>query len=309
MATPYSQDLRDRVLRAYDRGMKTKQIAVIFNVSPAWARRVKQRRRETGETTHRPMGGPGVTIVDRGRLAALVREHSDATLAELRALLGVQCALSTLCKALKQMGFSFKKNDPCGGAGASGCRAETRLVAIVVAGRRSQTIDIHRRNVGQDEHDPASRPRAAWPATGRQDPARTLADDHADRGAGHRRNAVFDRGRWSRQRRCLRSVRRAGAYPSTQSGRHCGDGQPIEPQTCTCTRTDRSDSGGAEVLASVQPRSESDRAGLQQDQAVTSNTEDPHQRCPLAIHAGRARCGDAERRHQLLPTCRIHATC
>lgn len=109
MATPYSQDLRDRVLRAYDRGMKTKQIAVIFNVSPAWARRVKQRRRETGETTHRPMGGPGVTIVDRGRLAALVREHSDATLAELRALLGVQCALSTLCKALKQMGFSFKK--------------------------------------------------------------------------------------------------------------------------------------------------------------------------------------------------------
>ncbi len=27
MATPYSQDLRDRVLRAYDRGMKTKRIA------------------------------------------------------------------------------------------------------------------------------------------------------------------------------------------------------------------------------------------------------------------------------------------
>ena len=109
MATPYSQDLRDRVLRAYDRGMKTKQIAVTFNVSPAWARRVKQRRRETGETTHRPMGGPGVTIVDRERLGSLVREHPDATLAELRALLGVPCALSTLCKALKQMGLSFKK--------------------------------------------------------------------------------------------------------------------------------------------------------------------------------------------------------
>jgi transposase len=109
MATPYSQDLRDRVLRAYDRGMKTKQIAETFNVSPAWARRVKQRRRETGETSHRPMGGPGVTIVDRKQLAALVREHPDATLAELRTLLGVQCALSTLCQALKQMGLSFKK--------------------------------------------------------------------------------------------------------------------------------------------------------------------------------------------------------
>ncbi len=109
MATPYSQDLRDRVLKAYDRGMKTKQIAEIFQVSPAWARRVKQRRRETGETTCRPMGGPGITIVDRNQLASLVRQHPDATLAELRTWLGVQCALSTLCQALKKMGLSFKK--------------------------------------------------------------------------------------------------------------------------------------------------------------------------------------------------------
>jgi len=89
--------------------MKTKPIAEIFQVSPAWARRVKQRRRETGETTHRPMGGPGITIVDRNQLASLVRRHPDATLAELRTWLGVQCALSTLCQALKKMGLSFKK--------------------------------------------------------------------------------------------------------------------------------------------------------------------------------------------------------
>ncbi len=109
MATPYSQDLRDRVLRAYDRGMKTRQVAETFHVSRSWARRVKQRRRETGETTHRRMGSPGVTIVDREQLASLVRQQPDATLTELRTLLGVRCALSTLCQALKQMGFSFKK--------------------------------------------------------------------------------------------------------------------------------------------------------------------------------------------------------
>ena len=45
----YSQDLRDRIVAAYERGMKTKQIAVMFEVSPAWARRVKQRLREHGE--------------------------------------------------------------------------------------------------------------------------------------------------------------------------------------------------------------------------------------------------------------------
>lgn len=109
MASPYSQDLRDRVLRAYDRGMKTRQIALTFHVSSSWARRVKQRRRETGELTPRRMGSPGVIIVDRAQLQSLVHEHPDATLAELRSMLGVQCALSTLCGALKQMGLSFKK--------------------------------------------------------------------------------------------------------------------------------------------------------------------------------------------------------
>jgi len=45
MAGPYSQDLRDRVLAAYDRGMKTKQITKTLDVSGAWTRRVKQRRK------------------------------------------------------------------------------------------------------------------------------------------------------------------------------------------------------------------------------------------------------------------------
>ncbi|MCH8004981.1 MAG: transposase [Planctomycetes bacterium] len=108
MTTPYSQDLRVRLLGAYARGMKTKQISVIFAVSPSWARRVKQRRRETGETTHRPMGGPGVIKVNRARLTELVHEHPDATLAELRELLEVDCALSTISEALKALGLSFK---------------------------------------------------------------------------------------------------------------------------------------------------------------------------------------------------------
>jgi transposase len=109
MTTPYSQDLRDRVLSAYDRGLPTQQIAETFQVSKAWARRVKQRRRETGETSSRKMGGPGVIKVDRTRLSELVREDPDVTLPELRDRLGVKCAISTICVALKKLGFSFKK--------------------------------------------------------------------------------------------------------------------------------------------------------------------------------------------------------
>jgi transposase len=47
MGAPYSQDLRDRVLAAYDAGKRTGEIAESFQVSPAWARRVKQRRRRS----------------------------------------------------------------------------------------------------------------------------------------------------------------------------------------------------------------------------------------------------------------------
>ena len=109
MGMPYSQDLRDRVLAAQDRGMRTKQIADLFEVSRAWVRRVKQRRREHGETTPRKMGGPGVPKFDRDRLAALVREQPDATLKELRERLGTECGEPAISMALKAMGLSLKK--------------------------------------------------------------------------------------------------------------------------------------------------------------------------------------------------------
>lgn len=109
MASPYSQDLRDRVLAAYDRGMRTKQIADVFGVSRAWARRIKQRRHETGETRPRRMGSPGVFKIDRARLADLVAQQPDATAAELRERLGVACSESGIYAALKRLGLSFKK--------------------------------------------------------------------------------------------------------------------------------------------------------------------------------------------------------
>ena len=109
MAAPYSQDLRDRVLAAYDRGMKTKQIAIVFCVSPAWARRIKQRRRETGETTPRKMGSPGVRKIDRTRLLELVHAVPVSTLAELRDRLGITCCEWAIGKVLKQLKYTLKK--------------------------------------------------------------------------------------------------------------------------------------------------------------------------------------------------------
>jgi len=109
MGFAYGQDLRDRVLAAYDRGMRTKQIADLFQVSRSWARRVKQRRRETGETAPRPRGGATVIKIDLGRLAELVRKRPDATTKELHARLGVDCSESAVGMALRRLGLSFKK--------------------------------------------------------------------------------------------------------------------------------------------------------------------------------------------------------
>ena len=110
MGDAYSQDLRDRVLAACDRGMKTKQVADMFQVSSSWIRRIKQRRRETGETSPRPSGGARVRKIDMEELRQLVEAHPDATLKELKEMLSVDCCESAIWGALNRMGYTFKKN-------------------------------------------------------------------------------------------------------------------------------------------------------------------------------------------------------
>src|ERR1043165_7312523 len=96
MPAPYEQDLRDRVLAADDRGKQTKEMAGTLGVrpaaarglSPAWARRVKQVRREEQRTTRLPMGGARVIKVNLAQLRQLVEQQPDATIPELHQRLG-----------------------------------------------------------------------------------------------------------------------------------------------------------------------------------------------------------------------------
>lgn len=109
MGIAYSQDLRDRVLGARDRGIKTKAVARLFAVSASWVRRVVQRRRDHQEVCPRPRGGATVVKIDTERLRQLVREDPDATTRELHARLGADCSESAVDAALKRLGLSFKK--------------------------------------------------------------------------------------------------------------------------------------------------------------------------------------------------------
>jgi transposase len=108
MAKAYSMDLRQRVIDDCDSGLGTKALASKYQVSPAWVRRLKQHRRERGDIEARH-GGHYPRQFDRDRLAELVHERPDATLAELRDALGVRVSLSAICVALQKLGLTYKK--------------------------------------------------------------------------------------------------------------------------------------------------------------------------------------------------------
>jgi transposase len=109
MAKAYPTELRQRVLAACDDGLKTRAVAKLFRVSESWVRRIKQRRREEGRTTAKPMGGATVFKIDLPRLRQLVQAQPDATLEELQRRLDGTCSCSGIWKALGRLGLSFKK--------------------------------------------------------------------------------------------------------------------------------------------------------------------------------------------------------
>jgi transposase len=118
----YSMDLRVRVLAAVDAGDPTAEVAEAFAVSPAWVRRLVQRRRQTGEVAPRTARDTRVPKLreHHPRIRELLAATPDMTLAELRDELRVAIALSTLWAAVRSLGYTFKKSRPGGRAGPAG---------------------------------------------------------------------------------------------------------------------------------------------------------------------------------------------
>lgn len=108
----YSMDLRERVLADLADGTAARAVATRYRVSGAYVRRVRQRHRDHGETAPRAgRRGPRPSwdaYADRLRQA--VAADPDATLAELKARLGLTVALSTLWRAAAALGLTFKKS-------------------------------------------------------------------------------------------------------------------------------------------------------------------------------------------------------
>jgi transposase len=105
------REKRLAVLADCDGGMGTLAVAIKHRVSESWVRRLKQRRRETGEIDARPpiKKTPPRWRAYAAQMQAIVTERPDITLRELREELGVDFSLQILSAALRTLKYTFKK--------------------------------------------------------------------------------------------------------------------------------------------------------------------------------------------------------
>ena len=111
----YSEDLRERVLAAVDRGGRVYEIAPLFGVSVSYIYKALGRRRRDGIATTLPrLGRPGRKLDGHlEALAAHVAAHPDAALVELVAWSererGVKVCIATMSATLEALDLSHKK--------------------------------------------------------------------------------------------------------------------------------------------------------------------------------------------------------
>ena len=109
---PYSMDLREKVLAAVDRGESAASVGRRFEISERTVRQFIHRR-EAGRLEPDkpgPKGPAKLTLDDHARLRELVAADPGLTLRQLAEQMSVPVAESTIHRALKKLGLSFKKS-------------------------------------------------------------------------------------------------------------------------------------------------------------------------------------------------------
>ena len=111
----YSQDLRDRVLRALERGDRPTDIAQRFEVSRLWVYQVRDRWKESGSRHSLPMGGHRKSRIAHleATIRGWIKADVDLTLAEMCEKLkkyGINIKGPALWHQLDKWSLSFKKN-------------------------------------------------------------------------------------------------------------------------------------------------------------------------------------------------------
>jgi transposase len=110
---PISMDLRQRILKAYERGDVTReQVANRFEVSLGMVKKLLHQGRHAGDIAprhHRSGRRPVILDSHRRELRVLVAKQPDLTLEEIRIRLGLECTIQAVPYVLADMGLIDKK--------------------------------------------------------------------------------------------------------------------------------------------------------------------------------------------------------
>ena len=107
----YSDDIREKVLKALHEGQMAKEVAKRFDVCISWVYKIKKRFELTGSYKALPRcGAPRkMTEADMKKLALLVKENPSATLDELKELGNFSVGRTTIYRALNELDITYKK--------------------------------------------------------------------------------------------------------------------------------------------------------------------------------------------------------
>ena len=135
--------MRERILKLYDQGKSTCEIAASFGYCVAAVRRVRQHFQARGTLephTHRCGRKSLLTAARKTRLQQLLARQPDATLAELGAQF--DRPTSTMDLWLSRLGWSRKKNAARRRAVAARRGGATKPVAAAVGGRARRPVGL-----------------------------------------------------------------------------------------------------------------------------------------------------------------------
>jgi transposase len=111
MPSPYSNELRQKVLDAFDSGQRKSHISCLFNISRSTIDLWLQRLQETGSVSAARdyRRGPQGKIADLEQFRAFAREQGNLTQKDMAAQWHEPISDQAISKALRRIGFTRKK--------------------------------------------------------------------------------------------------------------------------------------------------------------------------------------------------------
>ena len=143
MGKPLGDDLRRKLLFAYDQGEETlEELASRFLVSVGWAKKISAARNQTGQAErlpHQPGRKPHAGIEAQQQVRVWFVHQPDLTLAEVQQKLlseaGVSLSLPQVWKLLRKLGLRLKK---------SRSTPPSEIPKPIVSGARSLSLQSRR---------------------------------------------------------------------------------------------------------------------------------------------------------------------